>query len=189
MMSFWDIVSPRKKGTLVHVSLQARAESASSSRDVKSELKALGHEEGDPRRPDPQPAEAGRPPAPAEGGHRRGRATATAATTPTPTSRPRRPSSRRSRRPSAPKLAWDLGANDGHFSRLVAEHGAYVVAADGDHAAVDGLYRSLREEGDTRILPLVLNLADPSPNRGWRSKERLAFTDRAPDLSWSWPLP
>ena len=79
----------------------------------------------------------------------------------------------------APKLAWDLGANDGHFSRLVAEHGAYVIAADGDHEAVDGLYRSLREEGDTRILPLVLNLADPSPNRGWRSKERLAFTARS----------
>ncbi len=42
MMSFWDIVSPRKKGTLLHVSLQARAENASSERDVKSELKASG---------------------------------------------------------------------------------------------------------------------------------------------------
>jgi hypothetical protein len=74
-----------------------------------------------------------------------------------------------------------LGANDGHFYRLVAEHGAYVITADGDHEAVDGLYRSLRAEGNTRILPLMLNLADPSPSRGWRSKERQAFTE------WSRP--
>ncbi len=46
-----------------------------------------------------------------------------------------------------PKLAWDLGANDGHFSRLVADQGAYVIAADGDHEAIDGLYRALRSRG------------------------------------------
>lgn len=178
MMSFWDIVSPRKKGTLVHVSLQARAESASSSRDVKSELKASGMKKEilvaqirnlrklvdrlRLRKADTEWSSY------SERGHyteadlqaKEAFVSSVAATV-------------------APKLAWDLGANDGHFSRLVAEHGAYVIAADGDHEAVDGLYRSLREEGDTRILPLVLNLADPSPNRGWRSKERLAFTARS----------
>jgi SAM-dependent methyltransferase len=80
-------------------------------------------------------------------------------------------------------LAWDLGCNDGIYSRIVAERGGYVVAVDSDDVTVDVLYRSLREDGVTNILPLVMNLVDPSPPRGWRGEERSAFTDRdQPDL-------
>ena len=80
-------------------------------------------------------------------------------------------------------LAWDLGANDGAYSRIVAEDGAYVVALDFDDVTVDSLYRSLRDEKNTRVLPMVMNLLDPSPARGWRNRERAAFTDRGqPDL-------
>jgi len=80
-------------------------------------------------------------------------------------------------------LVWDLGANDGRFSRLVAPHADYVVAVDQDPLVVDALYRSLRDEGDERILPLVMDLSDPSPGLGWRSRERRAFVDRGqPDL-------
>ena len=57
------------------------------------------------------------------------------------------------------------------------------MAVDSDDVTVDVLYRSLREDGVTNILPLVMNLVDPSPARGWRGEERRAFTDRArPDL-------
>src|SRR3989442_3252516 len=42
------------------------------------------------------------------------------------------------------ELAWDLGANDGRFSRIVADHARNVVAMDADPAVVDELYRSLR---------------------------------------------
>jgi hypothetical protein len=81
------------------------------------------------------------------------------------------------------KLAWDLGANDGAYARLVAATGAYVVAVDADDVTVDAMYRSLRAENVTNVLPLVMNLMDPSPARGWRNAERKAFTDRAaPDL-------
>ena len=178
MMSFWDIVSPRKKGTLLHVSLQARAENASSERDVKSELKASGMKKEllvaqiknlrklvDRLRL--RKAET-------EWSSYSDRAHYTDADL-----RAKEQFVSAVAAAVQPTLAWDLGANDGHFSRLVAEHGAYVIAADGDHEAVDGLYRSLRAEGDERILPLVLNLADPSPSRGWRSKERQAFTERS----------
>ena len=48
---------------------------------------------------------------------------------------------------AAPKLVWDLGCNDGRFSRIAARDGAYVVAIDGDEVAVDRLYRELRSEG------------------------------------------
>ena len=77
-----------------------------------------------------------------------------------------------------PELVWDLGCNDGRYSRIAAEHGAYVVAVDGDHASVDALHRNLRSEGDERILPLVMDLADPSPARGWRGVERTRLEDR-----------
>ena len=78
----------------------------------------------------------------------------------------------------------DLGANDGRFSRVAIGAGASLaIAVDGDHLVVDHLYRELRAEGEQRILPLVLDLADPSPAMGWRSKERPSFVDRVrPDL-------
>ena len=80
-------------------------------------------------------------------------------------------------------LTWDLGCNDGIYSRIVADRGGYVVAVESDDVTVDVLYRTLREDGITNILPLVMNLVDPSPARGWRGEERNAFTDRVqPDL-------
>ncbi len=81
-------------------------------------------------------------------------------------------------------MVLDLGANDGRFSRVAVEAGASLaVAVDGDHLVVDHLYRQLRAEGERRILPLVLDLADPSPGLGWRSRERPSFVDRVrPDL-------
>ncbi len=84
---------------------------------------------------------------------------------------------------AAPGLVWDLGCNDGTFSRAAAAHARYVVAMDADHATVERLYRSLREAGERRILPLVMNLADPSPALGWRGEELRTVLDRGrPDM-------
>ncbi len=76
------------------------------------------------------------------------------------------------------RLAWDLGANTGTFSRLLAEHAEYVVALDVDHLAVDRLFRDLKARGPDNILPLLGNLADLSPALGWRHRERMALTER-----------
>ena len=76
------------------------------------------------------------------------------------------------------ELVWDLGCNTGVFSRIAAENTDYVVAMDADHLAVDRLYRQLKGDGLKNILPLVNNLADPSPDLGWRGRERLAMTSR-----------
>jgi ribosomal protein L11 methylase PrmA len=79
-----------------------------------------------------------------------------------------------------PRLVWDLGCNDGTYSKLAADAGAYVVATDSDHHVVDRLARENRE----RILPLVVDLADPSPGLGWRGAERRDLPSRGrPDLS------
>jgi hypothetical protein len=82
-----------------------------------------------------------------------------------------------------PALAWDLGCNDGRFSRIAARHAGYVVAVDADGLTVDRLYRALRDEGHDTILPLTMDLADPSPGLGWRGEERPGLLARGrPDL-------
>jgi hypothetical protein len=88
-----------------------------------------------------------------------------------------------------PRVAWDLGANDGAFSRLVADHAGHVVAMDSDHATVERLYRRLAADGERRILPLVIDLGDPSPARGWALAERRPLDDRGrPELTLSLAL-
>lgn len=84
-----------------------------------------------------------------------------------------------------PARVLDLGANDGHFSRLAITSGATTaIAVDSDHLVVDRLYRTLRDSGQTGILPLVIDLADPSPGLGWRNRERPPFIERVrPDLT------
>ena len=80
-------------------------------------------------------------------------------------------------------LVWDVGCNDGRFSRIASDGAERVLAMDNDALVVDLLYRRLREHGVANVVPLVVDLADPAPGLGWRSRERTAFLDRnRPDL-------
>src|SRR4051794_37593451 len=81
------------------------------------------------------------------------------------------------------RLAWDIGCNDGRYSRIAAEHADYTVAIDIDHLTVDRLHRTLRDEGREDVVTLVMNLADPSPGLGWRGRERKPLEERGqPDF-------
>jgi hypothetical protein len=81
------------------------------------------------------------------------------------------------------KLVWDIGANNGRYSRIAAEGAQTVIAVDADQGPVELLYRDLRSEGNEQILTLTMNLADPSPGLGWRGLERRSMPDRGkPDL-------
>ncbi len=83
-----------------------------------------------------------------------------------------------------PKLVWDVGANDGHFSRIAASAGGTVIAMDADELVLDELYRALSAEGSTNVLPLLQDLASPSPGLGWRGRERSTVEERGtPDLA------
>src|SRR5690606_2528690 len=80
-----------------------------------------------------------------------------------------------------PGTVLDLGANDGHFSRIAAEMGADAIAVDGDQGVLDRLYRSLAP--GTTITPVLSDLSNPSPAQGWAGVERPAlFTRARPDL-------
>ncbi len=79
---------------------------------------------------------------------------------------------------------WDLGANTGAYSRVAADSGAHVISLDVDAGAVERHYRDCIARGDTRVLPLVQDLTNPSAGIGWKSKERRSLVERGPaDLS------
>jgi len=78
------------------------------------------------------------------------------------------------------ETVWDLGANTGLFSRIAAEKGLQVISWDFDYACVDINYRRIVQDGHQNILPLVLDLANPSPGLGWAHCERHSLLDRAP---------
>jgi hypothetical protein len=80
----------------------------------------------------------------------------------------------------APETIWDLGANAGIFSRVAAETGAYVISSDIDPAAVEVNYRQVKESNEQNLLPLVLDLTNPSPSIGWQNRERDSFLQRGP---------
>lgn len=77
-----------------------------------------------------------------------------------------------------PRTVWDLGCNTGVFSEVCADHGAYVVAFDSDPLCVEKLFTSLRREGVESILPLCLDLANPSAGVGWANRERKTVLER-----------
>lgn len=78
----------------------------------------------------------------------------------------------------APRRVLDIGCNVGHFSSVCAREGAAVVAIDIDPAVAGAAWRSARQE-KLPVLPLVVDIAHPTPARGWRNQECPSFLERA----------
>jgi SAM-dependent methyltransferase len=72
----------------------------------------------------------------------------------------------------------DIGSNTGHFSEILARHGASVISIDADPAVTGTAWRRARERS-LDILPLVVDLARPTPALGWLNEEYPSFLDRA----------
>lgn len=79
-----------------------------------------------------------------------------------------------------PSKVWDLGANNGLFSREAAKRGIFTVASDIDPAAVEKNYLTIKAHNEKNLMPLVMDLTNPSPAIGWANKERDAFNARGP---------
>jgi hypothetical protein len=79
--------------------------------------------------------------------------------------------------------AWDVGANIGVYSAMAADAGYRVIAFDQDAASVEAHWRRVRGGANPAILPLILDLANPSPAIGWALEERSSFLERGePDV-------
>ena len=79
-----------------------------------------------------------------------------------------------------PSTVWDLGANVGIFSQLASDRGIPTIAFDVDAAAVEKNYRSVVARKQPLLLPLLLDLTNPSGGIGWAGGERLSLVERGP---------
>lgn len=79
-----------------------------------------------------------------------------------------------------PAHAWDLGANDGRFSLLACAQHIPTVAFDIDPCAVEKNYLRNLQQQEERMLPLIIDLTNPSPGLGWAHHERDSFMERGP---------
>lgn len=79
-----------------------------------------------------------------------------------------------------PKVVWDVGANNGEFSRFASDLEIATVSSDYDPVAVEKNYRQVKKTGEKYILPLLIDLTNPSPAIGWDNQERKSFLQRGP---------
>jgi hypothetical protein len=79
-----------------------------------------------------------------------------------------------------PVKIWDLGGNNGHFSRVASCTNANIVCWDIDPLAVEANYAKLKEDSSKKILPLIQDLTNPSSDIGWAHRERNALEKRGP---------
>jgi hypothetical protein len=79
-----------------------------------------------------------------------------------------------------PNTLWDLGANTGMFSRLAGQRGIETISFDLSPACVERNYLEAAAQGEEHLLPLFLDLTNPSPGLGWANEERMSLADRGP---------
>ncbi|MEW6658054.1 MAG: class I SAM-dependent methyltransferase [Thermodesulfobacteriota bacterium] len=76
-----------------------------------------------------------------------------------------------------PKTVVDIGCNRGGYAILAAQRGAKVIAFDTDEDSVAFLYETAKEK-QLPILPLVMDILNPSPGCGWRTQQFAAAPPR-----------
>ncbi|NQT66775.1 MAG: SAM-dependent methyltransferase [Actinobacteria bacterium] len=79
-----------------------------------------------------------------------------------------------------PGIVWDIGANEGLFSRIASDKKMLTISFDIDPAAVQKNYLQSVKNNEEYILPLLLDLTNPSPGIGWENTERISLMHRGP---------
>ena len=79
-----------------------------------------------------------------------------------------------------PGSVWDLGANDGSFSRIASEREIPTLSCDVDPSCVELNYREISQRKEKNLLPILVDLNNPSPGLGWQNEERDSFVERGP---------
>ena len=79
-----------------------------------------------------------------------------------------------------PETVWDVGSNTGVFSRIASNKGISTISFDIDPAAVEINYLNSVKNGEKNIIPLVLDLTNPTSGIGWENLERSSWIERGP---------
>lgn len=77
-------------------------------------------------------------------------------------------------------MLWDLGANTGYFSKDIVTKNTIVINFDNDFLTTENNYKDVRERKLTNVLPLIMDLTNPSSNVGWANDERSSIIERGP---------
>lgn len=79
-----------------------------------------------------------------------------------------------------PQLLFDVGCNSGNYSDVALGAGAEsVVGFDSDFGSLELAIQRFRGS-DQQVLPLWMDLANPSPSQGWAEHERMGLRERGP---------
>ena len=76
------------------------------------------------------------------------------------------------------KRIWDIGGNNGFFSRDSATDDGYVITSDNDPLAVEQAWQHNQQQNTNNVLPLLLDITNPTPAYGFANTERTSFLQR-----------
>ena len=79
-----------------------------------------------------------------------------------------------------PGSVWDLGGNTGAFARIASSRGIPTVCFDADPGCVERAHAAVVGGRETNLLPLVMDLSNPSPGVGIANRERASLAERGP---------
>lgn len=75
-------------------------------------------------------------------------------------------------------IVFDLGANDGKYSRIAAEENGNVISFDIDINCINHNYSMVKKKKESNILPLFLDVTNPTPDIGFGLVERRGINSR-----------
>ena len=79
------------------------------------------------------------------------------------------------------RISIDIGSNNGNYSNILADYSEKIISIDSDISCIEYMYKKgIKKEYLARkqILPLVIDIVNPSPSIGWNNKERDSFFSR-----------
>ena len=74
-------------------------------------------------------------------------------------------------------LIFDIGANDGKYSRIASNKGV-VISFDIDINCINHNYDNVKINNESNILPLFLDVTNPTPDIGFNQQERMGINRR-----------
>jgi hypothetical protein len=77
-----------------------------------------------------------------------------------------------------PDIVWDFGANTGQYSRIASNQNRFTVSFDNDILAIENNYKQIQELKEINIVPILLDISNPSPGIGWANEERFSLENR-----------